>query len=111
MARATLIYDGADIVTRLDEIRDDVKLSEYSHGKPIDIYELAKELEILAKEAWDVHVEREARVDELRDEARDAYNYQETYLEMLDHAEAHIKWLEEEFQDEIVEEDKYERWV
>lgn len=109
MAYATLIYDFGDIVTRLDEIRDDVRLSEYSHGKPIDIYELAKEIDILAQEAHGLHIENINRIEELNDESRDAYDWQNRYLEMLLHAEEHIQWLENEFHEEIVKEDKYER--
>lgn len=92
------------IVKDLDAMRERVLM-----GETLDAYDMAKFLEITAIEIETEDKEIADVEADLRDEVRLAMGYQETYLEQLEHAERHIEWLEDEFSDEIVECDKYER--
>ena len=97
-------YEFEDVVKVIDAMRDEIKL-----GHTPDAYDMTKWLDDLAMQI----IEGDDHVGELledaEDQARDAMNYQETYLDMLHHAERHIEWLENEFEEQIVPVDRYER--
>ena len=92
------------LVRELDQLRERIEM-----GETIDAYDMAKALDVLACDVIEMGRDHAATEQDLRDEARDAYMYQEIYQEQLDHAEQHIAWLEQEFADDIVECDRYER--
>ena len=92
------------VARELDALRTEIEL-----GQTLDTHEWSRLLERVTCELEELSVEHERREADLRDESREAYGFQEHYLEALENAERHIEWLEDEFSDEIVECDKYER--
>lgn len=97
-------YELEDIVKAMDAMRDEIKL-----GNQPDAYDMQKWLDEMASEIEYADEKLGEKIEDAEDEARNAMTYQEIYLETLQHAENHIAWLEEEFSEEIVECDRYQR--
>ena len=87
----------------------DLLKTEIELGHEMDRHDWSRLIERVVCQLEELSVEHERTEADLRDECREAYGWQDQYVEQLDHAESHIKWLEDEFADQIVECDKYER--
>ena len=86
----------------------DLLKTEIELGHEMDRHDWSRLIERVVCELEDLSVEHERTEADLRDECREAYGWQDEYAERLQKAEDHIRWLEEEFSDQIVECDKYE---
>ena len=88
-----------DIVDQLDSLRDRVKFSEYSFGTPIDIYELAKDIEKVSLMVVEADDHLGDIIEDAEDEARSAMFYQEEYLDQLHEKEDELREVMEELED------------
>ena len=93
-----------EILNELALFRDGVDM-----GKQPDRYDLLRFIDELEIGLNDVAHKHEDNMSDMVDELRLAMGWQDEYLSQLDHAERHIEWLENEFADDIVDVDKYER--